>query len=146
MPNTAPTSGPLKQALLKKLLANNQIAVAAVGGIMEGINVADTITYPYVVYSLAFAPIIRMWGSSMLLAGFDIVVRGPNPVEVNSLDALITAELDDSTLTVTGLDTLIVRREEELPLAPERDAEGKRIYQNGANYLVWVDKNHDTPP
>jgi hypothetical protein len=125
---------------------NNDIRTAAVGGIHEGFNNSDTIKWPFVTYQLVSGPIARTWGSATLEALFDIVVRGLNPVEVNSLDTLITEELDGSSLSVTGLTTLIVRREEELPLPPERDAEGKKVYQNGATYSFWVDKNFDNPP
>lgn len=143
------TTGPLKQALVATLRANSTIKDAAVGGFHEGINNSDEIRYPYVVYGLALAPIEFDWSGLILAAAFDIVVRGPNPVEVNSLDALITAELNDSTLAVTelpdGIDpddvsTLIVRREMELPLQPDRNAEGKTIYQNGAMYSFWVEQ------
>jgi len=143
------TTGPLKQVLVATLRANSTIKAAAVGGFHEGINNADTIRYPYVVYGLAAGPIEFDWGGLILEAAFDIVVRGPDPVEVNTLDALITAELNDSTLTVTELptgiesddvSTLIVRREMELPLQPDRNAEGKTIYQNGAMYSFWVEQ------
>lgn len=136
----APTSGPLKKALKRAMSGNNDIKAAAVGGIHEGFNNLDTIAYPFVIYELVNGSIGRTWDSATLMAEFDIVVVGINPVEVNSLDALITSLLDGSSLEVTGLDTLIVQREEELPLPPERDAEGKKLYRNGATYSFWVDK------
>lgn len=142
MPNTAPTSGPIKKALKAKLSASTPVSAAAVGGIHEGINVRKTIVYPYVVYSAAYLPLVRQWGSTMLLCGFDIVARSLDPEEASTLDQLITEELDDGELTVTGLSTLIVRREEELPLPPDTNAEGKKVYQNGGTYSIWVDKNH----
>lgn len=146
MPDTAaPTSGPLKKVLVRTMRENVPIATAAVGGIHEGFNNSDEISYPYITYQLVSAPIVRAWGSAMLMAAFDIVVRGTDPVGVNSLDTLITALLDGSSLAVPGLYTLIVQREEELPLPPERDAEGKKLYQNGATYSFWVDKNFITP-
>ena len=143
------TSGPVKQALINKLRGNSAIDAAAVGGIHEGLNASDTIKYPYVVLSLASAPYEFDWGSAMFVSSYDIVVRGPNPVEVNRLDALITAELNDSSLSVPEpnpedpedpgtLTSLNLRREEELPLPPERSAMGRKIYQNGANYSVWL--------
>lgn len=146
MADAAPTSGPLKQALYRAMKDNNSIDAAAVGGIHEGFNNSDEIKYPFVTYQLVSGPLTRTWGAVILAASFDIVVRGPNPVEVNSLDALITDELDGSELSVTGLSTLIVRREEELPLPPDRNAEGKKVYANGATYSFWVDKNFDNPP
>lgn len=144
------TSGPLKQALVQKLRANSAIRAAAVGGIHEGVNASDTIVYPYIVFSLMAAPYEFTFDSASLHAGFDIVVRGPDPVKVNNLDALITAELNDSELTVPepspedpenpgSLTTLNLRREEELPLSPERNAMGRKIYQNGAHYALWID-------
>jgi hypothetical protein len=136
-----PTSGPVKQALVRKLKANSQIKTAAVGGIHEGLNASDVIAYPYVTFSLAFAPLERVWGSVLFVVGFDIVVRGPNPVEVSNLDVLITEELDDSSLSVTGLSTLTVHRAAELPLSPDRNAEGRRVFQNGGTYEIWLDKD-----
>lgn len=141
-----PTSGPLKQAIYRAMKDREAIDNAAVGGIHEGFNNSDKIKYPFITYQLVAAPLSRFWGSTVLAAAFDIVARGLDPVEVNSLDSLITDELDGSELAVTGLATLIVRREEELPLPPERNAEGKKIYQNGATYSFWVDRNHDNPP
>lgn len=135
-----PTSGPVKQALTQKLRANNAIAAAAVGGIHEGLNASKRLEYPYVVFSLAFAPYEHTWDTALFVVGFDIVVRGPDPVKVNNLDALITAELHDSTLVVTGLDTLTVLRTAELPLSPERSAEGRRVFQNGGTYEVWLNQ------
>jgi len=145
---TTPTSGPLKQALKNAISGNSGINTAAVGGVHEGFNNSDAIRYPFVTYQLVSGPLDRTFGDGTvsLAASFDIVVRGPNPVEVNSLDALITALLDGSELAVTGLKTLIVRREEELPLPPERNAEGKKLYANGATYSFWVDRNNDNPP
>ena len=136
-----PTSGPVKQALVQKLRANSSIASAAVGGIHEGLNASDRIVYPYVIFSLSYAPFEYAWGSALFMLGFDIVIRGTNPVEVNTLDALITEELHDSTLAVTGLSNLTVRRNAELPLSPERNAEGRRVFQNGGTYEMWFDQN-----
>ena len=136
-----PTSGPVKRALIRKLRANSAIRAAAVGGIHEGLNSSDELAYPYVVYNLVFAPLDRAWGSLLFIVGFDIVARGHNPVEVSSLDALITKELHDSTLLVTGLSTLTVSRTAELPLSPERTAEGRKLFQNGGTYEVWLDQN-----
>ena len=138
------TTGPLKKALVNKLRANSAIRAATVGGFHEGLNASKTVKYPHVVFNLVAAPYNFAWGSAMLQASFDIVVRGPDPAEVNSLDALITEELNDSTLSVTGpgdvdLTTLNLRREEELPLSPERNAMGQKIFQNGADYSIWVD-------
>lgn len=143
--NTAPTSGPIRIALMAKMKANTDILAAAVGGLHEGLNTRKTIVYPYVVVSPAYFPIIRQWGSTMLMCGFDIVAMSPDPDQASTLDQLITAELDDGELSVTGLTTLIVRREEELPLPADRNAEGKKVYRNGGTYSIWVDKNHMAP-
>lgn len=145
---TVPTSGPLKQALKNAISGNSEIEEAAVGGVFEGFNNRDDVVYPFITYSLVSGPIDRSFGSGnvTLMAAFDIVVFGKNPVEVNSLDALITSLLDGSELEVTGMRTLTVQREEELPLPPERDAEGNKIYSNGATYSFWVDRNNDNPP
>lgn len=142
---SVPTSGPVKQALVKKLRANSSIRNAAVGGIHEGVNNSKTIRYPYVVYSLAYGPYERQWGSVTFIPGFDIVIRGTDPVEVSNLDVLITEELDDSTLSVTGLDSLTVTRTAELPLPPERNAEGLRVFQNGGTYEFWLSKDRSIP-
>lgn len=136
-----PTSGPVKQALVAKLRANSAIRTAAVGGIHEGKNASPTIRYPYIVFSLAYGPYERAWGSALFIPGFDIVVRGTDPVGVSNLDALITSELDDSTLEVTGLSTLTVSRVGELPLPPNENAEGRKVFQNGGTYEVWLDKD-----
>lgn len=145
MTHTVPTSGPLKQALKNTISGNSEIAAIAVGGVFEGFDNRDEVVYPFITYQLTSAPIVRTFGDGSvgLEARFDIVVFGKNPVEVNSLDALITSLLDGSELEVTGLRTLIVQREEELPLPPERDAEGNKIYANGANWLFSVDQIND---
>lgn len=144
---TVPTSGPLYRALKNTISGNSEIAAAAVGGVFDGFNNRDTIEYPFVTISLVSAPIGRTFGSGTvtLYAAFDIVVFGLDPVGANNLDSLITALLDGSELAVPELTTLIVQREEELPLPPERDAEGKKIYSYGGTFSFWVDRNNDNP-
>lgn len=140
--SVAPTSGPIKKALKAKMRANTTINTAAVGGIVEGINTRKSVKFPYISYSVAYLPLERSWGSTMLIAAFDIVVRGEDPEGVSSLFEAITKELDDSKLFVTGLSTLIVELVEELPLQPEQTAEGKKVHQNGGTFSVWVNKDH----
>jgi len=140
--NIAPTSGPVEKALVAKLRANTAISDAAVGGIHEGVNARKTIVYPYIVYSPAFLPIERAWGSAMLVGGWDIIAYAMVPDEARTLDQLITDELDDGELSVPGLTTLIVSRSEELALPSDRNAEGKKVARKGATYSIWVDQNN----
>ncbi len=140
-----PPSGPVKRAFIRKRRANSSIRAASVGGIHEGLNASDVIAYPYVVFGLAFSPLERAWGSLLFIVGFDVIARGFNPVEVSDLDVLIAKELHDSTLLVTGLSTLTVSRAAELPLSPERTAEGRKLFQNGGTYEVWLDQNRMGP-
>lgn len=134
------TTGPIKQALVQKMRADSAIKAAAKGGFHEGLNASDKITYPYVVYQLVFAPLDREWGSVTMVSGFDVVVFSPDPVEADSLDALLIAALDNQPLSTSGLTTFAVTREEELALPPELDDEGRKVYVRGGHYTVWTDQ------
>lgn len=132
------TIAPVKQALVAKLRASAQLKTAAVGGIHEGPAPQGT-KYPFISYTMNYAPYNYTWDSIILEAGVLIFVFHTNSVEAHNLDALVFAALQEAPLAVAGQSTLICRRVSDLSLQ-DVDEEGKKIYQVGGQYEVWTDQ------
>lgn len=128
---------PVKQALVQTLRANGALK-AAVNGIHEGVAPQGT-NMPYVVYSVAYAPLEYDWTNVMQLAGFDIFVYAENSVDAGNIDQLVFDTLQDAALSVTGQTTLFCRRTGSLS-GPEVNEEGRRVFQAGGTYEVWTDQ------
>lgn len=143
---TVSTGFPVKVAIVQTLRDNValvQAIAAARGGaagkwIHEGFAPEKT-KYPFVTYKQIYGPYIFGWGFVLLRAGFDIKVFAENSVEVNSLFALLAAELDEAELPVAGQSTLICRRVADLD-DQDTDEEGKKIYMVGGSYEVVTDQ------
>jgi hypothetical protein len=102
----------------------------------EGFAPSDT-DYPFVVYSLVYAPYDFVWGAHTIRTAFDINVYSGNPVDANNIDALVLAALHDQDIVVSGQSTLLCRRVGDLS-SQDVDAEGKKIYQIGGTYEIWT--------
>lgn len=125
----------IKQALVAAMRANNPLK-NAVSGFYEGFA-PPTTAYPFVVYSMVYAPYDFAWGSVTIRTAFDISVYAENPVDANNIDALALAALHNVALSVTGQSTLICRRVGDLS-SQDVDEEGKKIYQVGGTYEIWT--------
>jgi hypothetical protein len=104
----------------------------------EGVAPLDT-GYPWLVYSLHYAPAFEAWGSTILQAGFDIFVFSRGQVEARNLDQLVVDALHDAALSVDGQSTLFCRRTEDLS-SVDVDGEGQKVYQVGGIYEIWTDQ------
>ena len=129
---------PVKQALVQYLRADPALKAALTGGIHEALAPQKT-EYPFLIYSLHYAPLDYLWGSVVQVIGVDVFVFSRDSVEASNLDGLILTRLHDADLAVGGQDTLICRRVASLSF-PDVDEEGKRIFQPGGTYEIWTDQ------
>lgn len=129
---------PIKQALVRTLRNNTTLKAALVGDIHEGFAPVKT-RYPFLVYSIHYAPVWYTWDSMETEVGIDVFVFSESSVEADNLDALVFTTLQDATLDVNGQSTLICRRVSSLSL-PDSNEEGRKIYQVGGIYEIWTDQ------
>jgi len=132
------TSAPIKRALVAQLRTNLTLKAAIPGGIHEGFA-PEKASYPLLIYQLVYNPYDYMWGSVILVAGFDIHVWSYSSVDANNIDALVIGTLNDAQLTVDGQTTLICRRTADLG-NQDVDEEGRKLYMVGGTYEVWTDQ------
>ena len=147
---TRTTEANIIRALVETLRAQNAAFLAEVTSIgvaghtwnsqkiHEGVAPADT-DYPFLTYTLVFAPYSDDWTKRTIVAGFDLAAWSDNQVEANNLDALAMTTVEDNLAVVDGQTTLYARRAEGLRL-PEVDETGKRIFRAGGTYVIWTDQ------
>ena len=133
----AKTSGPIRQALVRAVRAAS--AYGSLKGIFNGFAPEKT-DYPFAVYNEITAPYEDAWGSRMIIAVFDVFVFSLDEVEASDLDQSLADALDGAQLTVEDETSLICRRVGDVPVAPDIDEEGRRIYQVGGQYEIWTDQ------
>lgn len=129
---------PVRQAFVQTLRSNLALKALIPGDIHEGFAPVGT-TRPWLTYQVVYAPIEYLWGSAVTEIGIQVFVFAENSVDAHNIDALVLATLHDAELTVTGQSTLICRRVSSTSL-PGEDDEGKKIYQVGGTYEIWVDQ------
>lgn len=135
---TTPTHDPIRQALVRRIRANGDLYGRLVGGIHEGFAPEKT-KYPFAVYNLVAAPYDYDWTSVTLDAIFDLFVFSRDPVEASNLDTELAGWLSDQPLPVEGQSTLLCRRTATVPMPPDMDDEGQKVYQRGGTYHVETD-------
>jgi hypothetical protein len=133
-----PTHSPITQAFVARLRASSSIRTALKGGIHEG-YAPEKAKYPFLVWNLVAGPYDYGWGDVTLLAQVDAFVFSRNKVEADNLDQAVTAWVSDKAFSVTGQRTLICRRMATVPMPPDDDAEGMKVYQVGGTYLIETD-------
>lgn len=129
---------PVKQALVARMRASTPLKTAATGGIHEGVAPQKT-AYPFISYSIGYAPWGYTWDSVMIEIPLVVSVFHTNSVEAHNLDALVLTALQEAPLAVSGQSTLICRRVGDLS-SQDVDEEGKKIYQVGGRYEIWTDQ------
>ena len=129
---------PIRQAFVQKLRSDPALKALLVGDIHEGFAPVGT-ARPWLTYQVVYAPIEYLWGSALTEIGIQVMVFHGNSVDAHNIDALVLATLHDAELTVPGQSTLICRRVSSMSL-PGEDEEGKKIYQVGGTYEIWVDQ------
>jgi hypothetical protein len=132
------THSPILRAFVARIRANASIKAALVGGIHEGFA-AEKDPYPFFNYSLVAAPYDRNWGDATLITLIDGFVFSTDPVQARDLDAAIADWLEDAPLAVDGQRTLLCQREAGVPMPPDVDNEGHKVYQVGGTYRIETD-------
>jgi hypothetical protein len=133
---------PIKHAIVRQLRSSSTLK-ASITGLHEGFAPRKT-KYPFVTYSLHYAPVDYGWGFAIQKVGYDVMVVSDNSVDADNIDALVTATLNDAKLVVDGQSTLICRRILSLSL-PDVDEEGRKIYVVGGLYEIWADQTFPVP-
>lgn len=133
----AKTSAAIRRALVQT------IRTAGVYGSLRGIFpgfAPEKTDYPFGVYNQIAAPYEDAWGSRMIIAAYDVFVFSRDEVEAHNLDQALADALDGAQLTVEDMSTLICRRVNDIPVSPDLDEEGKKVYQVGGTYEIWTDQ------
>jgi len=145
-----PTTAPLKRGIVRRLRSSTPLISQLKGGIHQRIAPRRT-RYPFIKYAQVSAP----WsfdaggegndGHATVDALYDISVLSLNPIQAETLDAIIqdlfssrTADIDLNAV-VDGLNVQRCHRVADLPTGPERDGEGRRIVEIGGTYRIVAD-------
>ncbi len=129
---------PTRQALVQRLRSDPALQAVVPGDVHEGFAPPKT-RRPWLTYQVVYSPIDYLWGSAITEIGIQVCVFAENSVDAHNIDALVLANLHDAELQVSGQSTLICRRMSSMSLAHE-DEEGKKIYQVGGTYEIWIDQ------
>jgi hypothetical protein len=120
-------------------IRSSALKAALKGGIHQSFA-PEKVPYPFAVYEAVAAPYEDDWGHRMIIAAFDLFIFSRDPVEADNLDLLAITVLDGASPTVAGQTTLICRRIMDVPMPPDVDEEGKKVYQVGGTYEFWTDQ------
>lgn len=131
------TSAPIRQAFIAAVRAAS--AYGSLTGLFNGFASEKT-NYPFATYSEIVAPYEDAWGSRMIIAVFDLFVFARTEAEAGDLDQSLAEALDGAELSVQDQTALICRRVADVPMPPDLDEEGKKIYQVGGSYEIWTDQ------
>jgi hypothetical protein len=134
------TSAPIRRALVRAV--RSAPVYSSLLGFFNGFAPEDLGVpgYPFAVYNQVPTPYEDDWTSRMIVAVFDIFVFSRNSVEADNLDQAIADALEQAQLTVDGMDSLMCHRIADVPMPPDVDEQGKRIYQVGGTYEIWTDQ------
>jgi hypothetical protein len=131
------TSANIRRALVQAVRAAP--AYGSLKGIFRGFAPEET-EYPFATYNQVAAPYEDDWSNRMMIAAFDVFVFSRNEVEAGDLDQALADALDGAALTVENMTTLICHRISDIPVPPDPDDEGKKVYQVGGTYEIWTDQ------
>lgn len=132
------TVAPVKRAIVQTMRGSAPLTAAIAGGINEGMA-PRRVRYPFIVYLMVSSVREYQFDGQQIKSMWDISVYAENPVDANTVDALIASALDDKDLAVDEQTTMLCRRVADLPTGPDIDSEGRRIWQAGGTYSVWTD-------
>jgi hypothetical protein len=133
----AKTSAGVRRALVSTI--RNAGVYSSLNGIFPGFAPEKT-NYPFGVYNQLAAPYEDAWGSRLIIAVYDVFVFTRDEVQAHNLDQDLADALDGAQLTVEDMSTLICRRVNDIPVSPDLDEEGKKVYQVGGTYEIWTDQ------
>ena len=134
----AKTTAAIRQALVRAVRAAS--AYSSLNGIFNGFAPEET-EYPFATYNEIAAPYEDAWGSRMIITAFDVFIFSRSEVEAGDLDQSLADALDGAQLTVEDQTALICRRVNDIPIGPDLDEEGKKVYQVGGTYEIWTDQS-----
>lgn len=139
------TSAMIWQALVAFIRAS-AVDSQLTGGIHKG-TAPEKKPYPLAQGDLLPAPYEDTFGrdSRMIVCAVDLVVYSRNSVEADNVDAALAELLDGAALSVTGQDTLICQRVQDLNPGEDYDSEGKAVYGSGGQYEIWTDQKPNQP-
>jgi len=141
----APSTAPLKRALVRRLRNDSELAAALKGGINQR-TAPRKLKYPYLVYSEVSAPFREGQGVVTCDALYDISIVALTSVEAENLDQLVAKALSgrradkelqpflDGQMHVQKCDRVAT-----MPTGPERNALGQRVVQIGGTYNIVLD-------
>ncbi len=133
----AKTSAGVRRALVQTI--RDAVVYGSLNGIFPGFA-PEKVDYPFAVYNQIAAPYEDAWGSRMIITAYDVFVFSRNEVEAHNLDQSLADTLDGAELTVEDMAALICRRVNDIPVSPDLDEEGKKVYQVGGTYEIWTDQ------
>lgn len=133
----AKTSGPIRRALIQAV--RDAPAYSTLTGLFQAFA-PEKAPYPFAVHNWVAAPYEDAWGSRMIIAAFDLFVFSRDEAEAGGLDQALADALDGAELTVEDMTSLICRRVADVPMPPDLDEEGKKVYQVGGSYEIWTDQ------
>ncbi len=138
---TITSIAPIKQGLVAALRANVALKAALSNEIHEAIAPEGT-QYPYIVYQFVYSPYAYDWGNVMIRAGVDVWVHHKSQVEAQNLDQLVTASLQDVSLSLgsSGQRLMYSRRTADLS-SSFLDEAGIRVFQIGGTFEFWTDQS-----
>lgn len=131
------TSANIRRALVGAVRAAPPYATLK--GIFNGFAPEET-EYPFATYNEVAAPYEDDWTNRMIIAAFDVFVYSRSEAEAGDLDQALADALDGASLTVEDQTALICRRIADIPVPPDLDDEGKKVYQVGGSYEIWTDQ------
>ena len=134
----AKTSAAIRRAFVQTV--RNAAVYSSLNGIFAGFAPEET-EYPFATFNEVAAVYEDDWTNRTIIAAFDIFVFSLNEVEAHTLDQSLADALDGAQLTVEDQDALICRRVADIPVMPDLDERGKRIYQVGGSYEIWTDQS-----
>jgi hypothetical protein len=130
------TVDPIRIALVQQLRSSKPLMAAIKGNVNHGFAPQNT-PYPFLVYSLHYAPNLYSWGGVLTEAGFDVVAFSYDEGEATSIAQLVFATLQDQLLVVTGQTSLKSRLTSYIDLSDVDDT-GTRYFSRGGVYEFWT--------
>ena len=133
---------PIEWALVRQLRSNVVLKGALKGDINRGFAPQKT-AYPFIVYSLHYAPNRYTWGGVVTEAGFDVVVFATDEGVADSIAQLINQTLADAKLLVDGQTSLMCRPRSAISIT-DIDDQGLRYFEKGFVVDIWTSQQLPT--
>lgn len=143
------TTDRLKNGLVRRVRSVGELRTALVGGVHQN-TASRRVRYPFLTYSEVSAPFIQDWGGSdnggtrEIRWLVDLTIWALNPVQAENLllllDGAFSGQRADKELQpfVVGQTVTLCRATGvRPPTGPERDDEGRRVFDRGITVEIW---------